>query len=62
MESKNTNNSSISSASFEINLEKILTHWKFPISIIENYRTLGIKEIFKWQTECLHHNQVLGCE
>jgi hypothetical protein len=40
---------------YERNLEKILKSWKFPLSIVENYKEkLGIEEIFEWQAECLN--------
>ncbi|CAF0883929.1 unnamed protein product [Brachionus calyciflorus] len=39
-------------------LEEILKKWKFPQTIIENYKSIGIKEIFDWQAECLSSKKV----
>ena len=38
----------------ETNLEIILNSWKFPKNIIDKYKSIGIKEIFEWQAECLN--------
>jgi hypothetical protein len=44
----------------ETNLETILKRWKFPNDIIAKYKSLGIINIFEWQSECLHIEDVLG--
>lgn len=41
-------------------LEKILSNWKFSKNIIDKYKSIGINEIFDWQSECLSINSVLG--
>lgn len=42
------------------NLETLLKKWKFPQTIIDNYKSKGIKEIFDWQAECLSIKKVTG--
>jgi hypothetical protein len=46
----------------ETNLEIILKSWRFPNDIIAKYKSLGIINIFEWQSECLHIEPVLGLE
>lgn len=42
------------------NLETILKKWKFPQTIIEKYKSIGIIDIFDWQAECLSNKQITG--
>lgn len=42
------------------NLENILKKWKFPQTIIEKYKSIGIIDIFDWQAECLNNKEISG--
>ena len=48
-----------SSSGLTNKLETILHGWKFPLDIIEKYKSLKIVEIFDWQAECLNNYEVL---
>lgn len=41
-------------------LDILLKKWNFPQSIIDNYKSNGIIEIFEWQNDCLNNSLVLG--
>ncbi|KAG5680137.1 hypothetical protein PVAND_009662 [Polypedilum vanderplanki] len=38
---------------------KYLSNWNLPTSIVNEYRKMGVEEMFQWQCECLQNQKVL---